>query len=115
LEQTWDQMNYLRPALSALLTVLAVSAAVAGTAPFRCTDDSGLVLLTSDARATDVCKVMSAAARQCVDGSCPVSISKDQAGRLYINGTVNGTRVTYPVAAGARSSTLCIRDQCKAR
>jgi hypothetical protein len=108
-------MNYLRLALSALPAVLTISGAAAGTAPYRCTDDSGLVLLTSDARAADICKIMSAAAKQCVDGSCPVSISKDQAGRLYINGTVNGTRVTYPVAAGARNSTLCIRDQCQAR
>lgn len=108
-------MNYLRLALSALLAVLAISWAAAGTAPYRCTDDSGLVLLTSDTSASDVCKVMSAAAKQCADGSCPVRITKDQAGHLYISGNVNGTRVTYPVETGARNSTLCIRDQCKAR
>ncbi len=108
-------MNYLRLALSALLAVLAISWAAAGTAPYRCTDDSGLVLLTSDTRASDICKVMSATARKCADGSCPVTITKDQAGRLYINGYVNDTRVTYPVEASARNSTLCIRDQCKAR
>lgn len=108
-------MNYLRPALCALLAVLNISEAGAGTAPHRCIDDSGLVLLTSDAKASDVCKVMSAAAKKCADGSCPIRITKDQAGRLYINGNVNGTRVTYPVEPGARNSTLCIRDRCQAR
>jgi hypothetical protein len=108
-------MNYLRPAFAALPAVLHIGAAVAGTAPFKCTDDSGLVLLTSDTRASEVCKVMSAAARQCADGSCPVRITRDQAGQLYVSGYVNGTRVTYPVETGARNSTLCIRDQCKAR
>jgi hypothetical protein len=108
-------MNYLRLALIALLAVPNISEVAAGTAPYRCTDDAGLVLLTSDAKASDVCKLMSAAAKKCADGSCPVRITKDQAGHLYINGNVNGTRVTYPVETGARTSTLCIRDQCQAR
>lgn len=108
-------MNYLRLALPAILAVFHIGEAVAAAAPFRCIDESGLVLVTSDARASDVCKVMSAAARQCADGSCPVRITRDPVGHMYISGNVNGTRVTYPVDAGARNSTLCIRDQCKAR
>lgn len=107
------EMRYTGLALSALLAALHISEAAAGNKSYRCTDETGLTLLTTDARAADICKHMSMAARQCAGNSCPLKITKDQNGHLYLSGTVNGTRVTYPVEKSAGTSTICIRDQCK--
>lgn len=82
-------------------------------APYRCTDDSGLVLLTSDAQASKICEMLSV--KKCAGKRCPITITRNQDGRLYINGTANGTAVRYPVAKGASAVTICVRDQCKAQ
>ncbi|MCK9381653.1 MAG: hypothetical protein M0P95_11415 [Sulfuritalea sp.] len=82
-------------------------------APYRCTDETGLVLLTNDAHASKICEMLSE--KRCAGKPCPITITKNQDGRLYINGTTNGTSVRYPVAKGASAVTICVRDQCKAQ
>lgn len=109
------ETRYIALALSALLAALHFSEVAAGNKSYRCTDVTGLTLLTSDARVSEICERMSIAARQCADGSCPVRITKHQNGHLYLSGTINGTRVTYPIEKSAVTSTICIRDQCKAQ
>lgn len=109
------ERRYQRLVLSALLAVMYVSGVPAGTKSYRCTDETGLTLLTNDAKVSEICKRMSIAARECAGGSCPVKITKDQNGHLYLSGSINGTRVTYPVEKSAGTSTICIRDQCKAQ
>ena len=104
--------TYIVPTLAA---VALCSGSVAANTSYRCTDDAGLVLLTSDAGASRICKLLSTAAKKCTGQPCPIKISKDQDGRIYIVGTVNGTPVRYPVDSSARAVTICIRDQCKAQ
>jgi len=108
-------MRLATTTLSTLLTVVMHGGAVAADTQYRCTDETGLVLLTSDARASRVCELLSGGDRKCPGKRCAITITKDPGGRLYINGTANGTRVRYPVASGASAVTICIRDQCKAR
>jgi hypothetical protein len=108
-------MRFVTLALTALTAVAVYGGAAAANTLYRCTDDTGMILVTSDAGASRICKLLSASARRCADESCAIRISKDQDGRLYINGTVNSTRVHYPVAAGASAVTICIRGQCKAQ
>jgi len=109
-------MRFATPALSALAAVAMHGGAVAADAKqYRCTDETGLVLITSDAGASRICELLSSANRKCPGKQCAITITKDADGRLYINGTANGTRVRYPVASGASAATICIRDQCKAR
>ena len=102
-------------AIPALAAMAICTGATAANTTYRCTDASGLVLLTSDARAAQICKIMSAGSRKCGDESCAIRILKGQDGHLYINGTVNGTRVRYPVDTAASAVTICIRGQCKAQ
>jgi len=107
-------MRFATHALAALAAAVICGAAAAANTAYRCTDDAGLVLITSDAGASRICKLMLTAARSCAGQSCPVRISKDQDGHLYINGTVSGTLVHYPVDRKASAVTICIRGQCKA-
>jgi hypothetical protein len=93
----------------------ASGGAASANAPYRCTDETGLVLLTSDAGASRICKLLSVADKTCGGKRCPITITKDPEGHLYINGTTNGTRVSYPVDRGASAVTICIRGQCKAQ
>jgi hypothetical protein len=104
--------KYILPTLAA---VTLCSGAVAANKSYRCTDDAGLVLLTSDVGASRICKLLSTAAKKCTGQPCPIKISKDQDGRLYILGTVNGTPVRYPIDSSASAVTVCIRDHCKAQ
>lgn len=108
-------MSFATPTLP-LLAAVAIygGAAVAGT-PYRCTDETGLVLLTSDPGASRICKLLSPADKKCPGKQCSITITKDQGGHLYINGTTNGTRVRYPVDSSASAVTICIRGQCTAK
>lgn len=108
-------MRFATSALSALAAMAMHGGAVAADTQYRCTDETGLVLLTSDAGASRICELLSSAHRKCPGKQCAITITKDAGGHLYINGTANGTRVRYPVATGASAVTICIRDQCKAR
>lgn len=99
----------------AALAALVLNNATAGEARYRCTDETGLVLLTSDAGAANICKLLSAADRTCPGKQCSITITKDLEGRLYINGTANGIPVRYPVDRGASAVTVCIRGRCKAQ
>ena len=108
-------MMFATHALTALAAMAICTHATAANTTYRCTDASGLVLVTSDARTAQICKSMSAGSRKCGDESCAIRILKDQDGRLYINGTINSTRVRYPVDAAASAVTICIRGQCKAQ
>ncbi|MCX7149839.1 MAG: hypothetical protein NTY05_10595 [Rhodocyclales bacterium] len=108
-------MRFATPALTALAAMAMYSGAVAANTVYRCTDETGLVLLTSDAGASRICELLSSADKKCPGKRCAITITKDPDGHLYINGTANGTRVRYPVASGASAVTICIRDQCKAR
>ena len=107
-------MRFAVHALAVLAAVTMHGGAIAAKAAYRCTDDAGRILLTGDAGVSRICKLMSAAARNCPAGSCPVRILKDQDGHLYLDGTVSGTRVRYPVDAKAAAVTICIRSECKA-
>ncbi|TRZ98820.1 MAG: hypothetical protein D4R84_03175 [Rhodocyclaceae bacterium] len=108
-------MRFATPALAALLTVAIDNGAMAANTVYRCTDETGLVLLTSDAGASRICTLLSSADKKCPGKQCAITITKNPDGHLYITGTANGTRVRYPVDSGASSVTICIRDQCKAR
>ena len=108
-------MRFATPALTALAAVLTHGGAVAANTVYRCTDETGLVLLTSDAGASRICELLSSANKKCPGKQCAITITKDPDGHLYINGTANGTPIRYPVASGASAVTICIRDQCKAR
>lgn len=101
--------------LAALAAMAAPGEAAAAKAPYRCTDESGMVLITSDAGVSRICKLLSAPDKTCAGKRCPITISKDPEGHLYINGTTNGTKIRYPVDKGASAVTICIRGQCKAQ
>lgn len=101
--------------LPALTAAAMYGGAAAAHAPYRCTDEAGLVLLTNDAGASRICELLSSHGRKCPGKRCSIKITKDPDGRLYINGMSNGTPVRYPVAKGARDVTICVRDQCTAQ
>lgn len=108
-------MRFATLALSALMAAAMYGGAAAAKAPYRCTDEAGLVLLTNDAGASRICELLSSHGKKCPGKQCSIRITKDPDGHLYINGMTNGTPVRYPVAKGARAVTICVRDQCKAQ
>ena len=108
-------MRFATLALPALVAAAMYGGAAAANAPYRCTDETGLVLLTNDAGASRICELLSSHGKKCPGKHCSIRITKDPDGRLYINGMSNGTPVRYPVAKGARDVTICVRDQCTAQ
>ena len=100
-------------ALAMLLATAAYSGTVAADSSYRCTDENGLVLLTADTAAARICGLLSASGNKCDGKQCSFTITKDEGGHLYLNGTTKGTRVRYPIDARAGAVTICIRDQCK--
>jgi predicted aspartyl protease len=103
---------------SVLATLLATpfcSSSASAAASYKCTDANGLVLLTSDAAAARICKILSAADNKCDGKQCPFAIAKDDNGHLYLDGTIQGTRVRYPIDTRANTVTVCVRGQCKAQ